>query len=62
MFLWRNKQNENKSLATKLPRHCTHFWYAFLTLITKLAKFSRNVTIYLEDIWEKDGLYINQGL
>ena len=38
-----------KALANKIPRHCTHFWYAFLTLI-KLAKFSQNVTIYLEDI------------
>ena len=30
-----------------IPRHCTHFWYAFETLITKLAIFSRNVTIYI---------------
>ena len=24
-------------------------------------KFSRNVTIYLEDIWQKHILYVNQG-
>ena len=26
--LFKSKQ-EIKALATKIPRHCTHFWYAF---------------------------------
>ena len=43
----------NKSFSYQDNLPLRSLWYAFETLITKLAKFSRNVTIYLEDIWEK---------
>ena len=66
MCIWERKQalfiSENKSFSYQDTPPLCSLLVCILNFDNKTSKFSRNVTIYLEDIWEKHILYINQGL